>query len=54
MVAGRRGQRTARILQRLEEDTGDGVGFASGTVPEPALGHPMVKNYTIAGLHWSL
>lgn len=30
------------------------VGFASGTVPEPALGHPMVKNYTIAGLHWSL
>lgn len=30
------------------------VGFASGTIPEPRLNHALVKNYTIAGLHWSL
>ena len=30
------------------------VGFASGTVPQPALGHALVKNYTILGLHWGL
>ena len=30
------------------------VGFASGAVPQPRLNHAFVKNYTIAGLHWSL
>ncbi len=30
------------------------VGFASGTTPQPRLNHALVKNYTIAGLHWSL
>lgn len=30
------------------------VGFAGGTIPQPRLNHAFVKNYTIAGLHWSL
>lgn len=30
------------------------VGFASGTIPTPALSHALVKNYTILGLHWGL
>lgn len=30
------------------------VGFASGTIPTPRLNHAFVKNYTIAGLHWTL
>ncbi|WP_335936175.1 NADPH:quinone oxidoreductase family protein [Streptomyces sp. PTD5-9] len=30
------------------------VGFASGTVPAPALNHALVKNYSILGLHWGL
>ncbi|MVO84881.1 zinc-binding dehydrogenase [Streptomyces sp. p1417] len=30
------------------------VGFASGTVPAPALNHALVKNYSIVGLHWGL
>jgi NADPH2:quinone reductase len=30
------------------------VGFASGTMPQPALGHALVKNYAILGLHWGL
>jgi NADPH2:quinone reductase len=30
------------------------VGFASGTVPTPALNHALVKNYSILGLHWGL
>ncbi|MFF9089684.1 NADPH:quinone oxidoreductase family protein [Streptomyces sp. NPDC014991] len=30
------------------------VGFASGTIPSPALNHALVKNYTILGLHWGL
>ncbi|MEU7019214.1 NADPH:quinone oxidoreductase family protein [Streptomyces sp. NPDC046203] len=30
------------------------VGFASGTVPAPALSHALVKNYSILGLHWGL
>ena len=30
------------------------VGFASGTVPTPGLNHALVKNYSIAGLHWGL
>ncbi|KWX21607.1 alcohol dehydrogenase [Mycolicibacterium wolinskyi] len=30
------------------------VGFASGTIPQPRLNHAFVKNYTIAGLHWTL
>ncbi|MFE4831013.1 NADPH:quinone oxidoreductase family protein [Streptomyces sp. NPDC056672] len=30
------------------------VGFASGTIPTPALGHALVKNYSIMGLHWGL
>ncbi|GGV22115.1 NADPH:quinone oxidoreductase family protein [Streptomyces spectabilis] len=30
------------------------VGFASGTIPAPALNHALVKNYSIVGLHWGL
>ncbi|OIJ92721.1 NADPH:quinone oxidoreductase family protein [Streptomyces colonosanans] len=30
------------------------VGFASGSIPSPALGHALVKNYSILGLHWGL
>ncbi|HEU4330107.1 MAG TPA: NADPH:quinone oxidoreductase family protein [Lapillicoccus sp.] len=30
------------------------VGFASGTMPTPPLGHALVKNYSILGLHWGL
>ncbi|MCX4553461.1 NADPH:quinone oxidoreductase family protein [Streptomyces sp. NBC_01387] len=30
------------------------VGFASGVIPNPALNHALVKNYTIMGLHWGL
>jgi NADPH2:quinone reductase len=30
------------------------VGFAGGTIPQPSLSNAFVKNYTIAGLHWSL
>lgn len=30
------------------------VGFTSGTIPTPALGHALVKNYSILGLHWGL
>jgi NADPH:quinone reductase len=30
------------------------VGFASGTIPSPALNHALVKNYSIQGLHWGL
>ncbi|MEU7372777.1 NADPH:quinone oxidoreductase family protein [Streptomyces albidoflavus] len=30
------------------------VGFASGTIPAPALNHALVKNYSILGLHWGL
>ncbi|MFI9271139.1 NADPH:quinone oxidoreductase family protein [Kitasatospora sp. NPDC052896] len=30
------------------------VGFASGTIPTPALGHALVKNYSVLGLHWGL
>ncbi|MDX3853485.1 NADPH:quinone oxidoreductase family protein [Streptomyces sp. AK02-01A] len=30
------------------------VGFASGTVPCPALNHALVKNYSVMGLHWGL
>ncbi|WEO98835.1 NADPH:quinone oxidoreductase family protein [Streptomyces sp. FXJ1.172] len=30
------------------------VGFASGTIPSPALNHALVKNYSILGLHWGL
>ncbi len=30
------------------------VGFASGTVPSPALNHALIKNYAILGLHWGL
>jgi len=28
------------------------VGFAGGTISAPALGHALVKNYSIVGLHW--
>ncbi|RII11159.1 Quinone oxidoreductase 1 [Streptomyces sp. YIM 130001] len=28
------------------------VGFASGEVPTPALGHLLVKNYSVLGLYW--
>ncbi|TRV80712.1 NADPH:quinone oxidoreductase family protein [Streptomyces sp. 130] len=30
------------------------VGFASGTIPSPGLNHPLVKNYSVLGLHWGL
>ncbi len=30
------------------------VGFTSGTIPSPPLGHALVKNYSIVGLHWGL
>ncbi|MEV7795486.1 NADPH:quinone oxidoreductase family protein [Streptomyces sp. NPDC087512] len=30
------------------------VGFASGTIPSPALNHALVKNYAVLGLHWGL
>ena len=30
------------------------VGFTSGTIPAPALGHALVKNYSILGLHWGM
>jgi NADPH2:quinone reductase len=30
------------------------VGFAGGTMPAPPLGHALVKNYSILGLHWGL
>ncbi len=30
------------------------VGFASGGMPAPPLGHALVKNYSIVGLHWGL
>ncbi|MFG2330783.1 NADPH:quinone oxidoreductase family protein [Streptomyces sp. NPDC048604] len=30
------------------------VGFASGTIPAPALNHALVKNYSVLGLHWGL
>ncbi|KDN86044.1 NADPH:quinone oxidoreductase family protein [Kitasatospora cheerisanensis] len=28
------------------------VGFASGDIPAPPLGHALVKNYSVLGLHW--
>lgn len=30
------------------------VGFASGDIPQAALNHALVKNYSIVGLHWGL
>ncbi|MBF6364206.1 NADPH:quinone oxidoreductase family protein [Nocardia puris] len=30
------------------------IGFAGGTIPEPALNHALIKNYSIIGLHWGL
>jgi NADPH:quinone reductase len=30
------------------------VGFASGQIRSAALNHPLVKNYSIVGLHWGL
>ncbi|MFG2694300.1 NADPH:quinone oxidoreductase family protein [Kitasatospora sp. NPDC048407] len=30
------------------------VGFASGEIPAPPLGHALVKNYSVLGLHWGL
>jgi NADPH:quinone reductase len=30
------------------------VGFASGSIPSPALNHALVKNYSVLGLHWGL
>ncbi|MFF4536414.1 NADPH:quinone oxidoreductase family protein [Streptomyces aureus] len=30
------------------------VGFASGSIPSPALNHALVKNYGVLGLHWGL
>ncbi len=30
------------------------IGFAGGTIQTPPLGHALVKNYSILGLHWGL
>lgn len=30
------------------------IGFAGGTIQTPPLGHALIKNYTILGLHWGL
>jgi NADPH2:quinone reductase len=30
------------------------IGFASGDIPQAALNHALVKNYSILGLHWGL
>ncbi|MBR7742501.1 NADPH:quinone oxidoreductase family protein [Phycicoccus sp. BSK3Z-2] len=30
------------------------VGFAGGEIQAPALGHALVKNYSVLGLHWGL
>ncbi|MGW0036949.1 NADPH:quinone oxidoreductase family protein [Gordonia sp. NPDC003376] len=30
------------------------IGFAGGTIPQPALNHALIKNYSIVGLHWGL
>ncbi|MDA2809251.1 NADPH:quinone oxidoreductase family protein [Nocardiopsis sp. RSe5-2] len=30
------------------------IGFASGTIPEQALNHVLIKNYSLLGLHWGL
>jgi NADPH2:quinone reductase len=30
------------------------VGFASGDIPQAALNHALIKNYSILGLHWGL
>jgi NADPH2:quinone reductase len=30
------------------------IGFTSGTIPQPALNHALIKNYSILGLHWGL
>ncbi len=30
------------------------VGFTSGDIPQAALNHALVKNYSILGLHWGL
>ena len=30
------------------------VGFAGGEIQAPALGHALVKNYSVVGLHWGL
>ena len=30
------------------------IGFAGGVIPQPALNHALIKNYSIVGLHWGL
>ncbi|MFD4423653.1 NADPH:quinone oxidoreductase family protein [Rhodococcus sp. NPDC058481] len=30
------------------------IGFAGGTISQPALNHALIKNYSIIGLHWGL
>jgi NADPH:quinone reductase len=30
------------------------VGFTSGRIPQAALNHVLVKNYSVVGLHWGL
>ncbi len=30
------------------------IGFAGGTIQTPPLGHALVKNYSVVGLHWGL
>jgi NADPH2:quinone reductase len=30
------------------------LGFTSGVIPKSSLSHPLIKNYSILGLHWGL
>jgi NADPH:quinone reductase len=30
------------------------IGFASGDIPQAAMNHALVKNYSIVGVHWGL
>ena len=30
------------------------IGFAGGEIQQARLNHPLVKNYSIIGLHWGL
>jgi NADPH2:quinone reductase len=30
------------------------IGFASGNIPSAKMNHPLVKNYSLIGLHWGL
>jgi NADPH2:quinone reductase len=30
------------------------VGFTSGRIPQAAVNHVLIKNYSVVGLHWGL